>query len=49
MEHLTKLLLVAIASREALTIGFSERADQCVAVPAANLPAFIAVSAIECH
>jgi hypothetical protein len=49
IEHVTKLLLVAASFREALTIGFSERADQGIAALAADLAVLVAVSGIKCH
>src|SRR5215472_10160864 len=48
-EHVAKLLLVAMAAREALTVGFPERTDQGPAVLAANLAALAAASRINCH
>ena len=49
MEHVTKLSLAATAAREALTIGFPQRADQRVAVLAADLAAPVAMPGIDCH
>jgi hypothetical protein len=49
MKHVAKLLLVATASREALTIGFSERTDQRVPVLATDLAAFVVVSGVKGH
>jgi hypothetical protein len=49
MEHVTKLLLVATAPREVLTIGFSKRSDQRVAMLVADLVALVAVTGIDCH
>jgi hypothetical protein len=49
MEHVTKLFLVATGPREAFTIGSSERADKRVAVLAADLAGFVAMSGVDCH
>jgi hypothetical protein len=49
MEHVTKLPLVATGPREVLTISFSERADQRVAVFAADFATLVAVSSVNSH
>src|SRR5262249_26608764 len=49
MEHVTKLPLVATDPREVLTIGFSERADQRIAVFAADFASLVAVSSVNSH
>src|SRR5262245_17390684 len=49
MEHVTKLPLVATGPREVLTISFSERADQRVAVLPADFATLVAVSSVNSH
>jgi hypothetical protein len=49
MKHVAKFLLVAKAPREAFTIGFSERADQRVAVLTTDLSAHVVLSRIKGH